>query len=313
MGQVGILRQLIAALLPLGNLVHTAAGIFIQRDIEAVDQLRILVLDEIGQILRVMLAGLGHIIAEALHDLKAHHVVMLFRKGSRTALDLRVQVFAVTGDLQQPRHVVDARDFPLHLIVIGHVQMLEQRGRANLHAVAQAHRFDARIALHGAGQHGHGVRVVQEPRVRADLLHVMGKVHHHGNGAQSTENAADAQRIGDGLPQTVLLRHLKIRYGAGLVQAHLDGVHHIIRTAKRRLAVFYAAVFFDIGFVAKVVVDGSEHEIAFFQPLRVNVVERNGAFSQRRRYHAVTQNIFGKNGRTGTHESNFRHRSPSSS
>ena len=35
--QVGILRQLIPALLPLSNLPDTAAGILVQRDIEPID------------------------------------------------------------------------------------------------------------------------------------------------------------------------------------------------------------------------------------------------------------------------------------
>ena len=60
--QVGILRQLIPALLPLSNLPDTAAGILVQRDIEPIDQLRILVLDKEGHVLRIVLAGFGHII-----------------------------------------------------------------------------------------------------------------------------------------------------------------------------------------------------------------------------------------------------------
>ena len=114
---------------------------------------------------------------------------------------------------------------------------------AHLHAVAQAHRLDGGVALHIAGQHGHGVGVVEEPRVRAHLSHIVGKILHHGNGAQSAEDAANAQRIGDGLAQAVLLGHFKVRYRAGLVQTHLNGVDHIglaPRSASR--AVFHAQI-----------------------------------------------------------------------
>ena len=254
-----------------------------------------------------MLAGLGDVVAEALHDLKAHHVAVLFGDGGGAALDLRVQILAVPGNLQQPGLMVDARDLPLHLLVIGHVQMLHQPRHTGLHAVAQAHGLDSRVALHGPGEHGHGVGVVQEPGVGADLLHVMGEVHHHRDGAQRPEDAADAQGVGDSLAQAVLFRHLKVGDGAGLVQAHLDGVDHVIGPAQGGFAVLHAAVFLDAGAVAQVVVDGGEHQVAFLQPLGINVVQGDGALRQRGGYHAVPQHILGKHRGTGAHEGNLRH------
>ncbi|MNC22421.1 hypothetical protein D3C75_704220 [compost metagenome] len=50
-----IIDQLLTHLLPLADLLHTAARIFVQRNLKAFDQLRIALFDEIGMIFRIML------------------------------------------------------------------------------------------------------------------------------------------------------------------------------------------------------------------------------------------------------------------
>ena len=72
-----IVHQLIAHLFPALNLVDAAAWIFIERNVEAFDQLRIAALDKIRMILRVMFGGFRNIIAELQHHLEADHIVML--------------------------------------------------------------------------------------------------------------------------------------------------------------------------------------------------------------------------------------------
>ena len=172
--------------------------------------------------------------------------------------------------------------------------------------MAQAHGLDAGEPEHRAGQHRHGVGVVEEPGVRADFLHVPGEVQHHRDGAQRPEHAADAQRVRDGLLEAVLLRDLEVGDGAGLVAAHLDGVDHVVRALERSLAVFHAQVSLDAGPGAVVSVDGLEHRGGFGQPRGVHVVERDDALLERRGHHAVAQHVLGKYGRARAHKGDLR-------
>ena len=48
MGEIGIVNDFLALSLPLGNLLDTAAGVFIEGDVEFLDEVGILVLDEVG-------------------------------------------------------------------------------------------------------------------------------------------------------------------------------------------------------------------------------------------------------------------------
>ena len=57
MAQVGIVGQLVALRSPFFNVLDAAARILIQRDIEALDQLGILILDKIGRVFGAVLAG----------------------------------------------------------------------------------------------------------------------------------------------------------------------------------------------------------------------------------------------------------------
>ena len=149
--------------------------------------------------------------------------------------------------------------------------------------------------------------IVQQPRVGADLLHVLREVQHHRDGAQGAEHAAHAQRIGDGLAQAVLLRNLEVSDGAGIVAADLDGVDDVVRAAQRRLAVLDAQILLDLGLGAVVAVDGLEHHLGLVQTGLVNIVQRNGALRQRGGHHAVAQNVLREHRGTGAHESDFRH------
>jgi hypothetical protein len=53
---------------------------------------------------------------------------------------------------------------------------------------------DRRCLEHGAGKHGHRVGIVEEPGIRADVLHLAGECEHYRNGPQCTEYAAYAER-----------------------------------------------------------------------------------------------------------------------
>ena len=305
-----IVDQLVAALLPVLNLMDAAAGILVQRNVEPVDQLRIPVLDEPRRVFAVVLGGLGDVVAEPAHQLQAHHVAVLFLVLLQRALfELRIQIPAVLRDLQKPRLMVDARDLPLHSVIVLHAQHLHQMAGAHLHAVAQAHRLDGGVALHIAGQHGHGIGIVEEQRVRANRSHIIGKILHHGDGAQSTEDTADAQRIADGLAQAVLLGHFKVRYRAGLVQAHLNGVNHIGCAAQRFTAVFHAQIGGDHRMAAHIAVERRQHPAAIVQTNGIDIIQGKFAVLQHGRQHAVAHYIFDKNTGARSHKDDFSHKS----
>ena len=307
MGEMRIAEQLVALLLPAGNLIDAAAGILVQRNVEAVDQLRIPGLDEIGHVFGVVLGGFGDVVTEALHDLVADHIMMLFGALGGAALDLRVKIDAVLRDLQQPGLMVDAGNLPLNGFVIFHAQALHQTLAAHLHAVAQTHGLDAGIALHRAGKHGHGIGIIEEPRVRADLFHVLREIEQDRDGSQRAENAADAEGVGDGLAQTVFFRNFEVGDGAGIIAADLNGVHDVICAAQGFLALLHAQICLNLRLGAVVLIDDVQHQLALIEAGRIDIIQRDGGFGQRRGHHAVAQHVLGKYGGTGAHKGNFRH------
>ena len=111
-----------------------------------------------------------------------------------------------------------------------------------------------------------GVGIVEEPRARADLLDVAGKVLQNGNGAQRAHDAADSERIRNRLAQAVFLRNFKIDHGGRFIAAHLDGIDDEIRTSQRFLAVLHAEIRLQgsTSLVA-VAVDVIEHHVGFLE------------------------------------------------
>ena len=118
----------------------------------------------------------------------------------------------------------------------------EHRVRAGLDAVAKADGFDFCIPLHKAGQHRHRVGVIEEPCVRTDGLHIPCDPAQNGDRAQRAENAADPERISDGLAQAVFLGDLKIDDRAGLIKPDLDRIDDKVRAGKRCTPVFGAEI-----------------------------------------------------------------------
>ena len=62
--------------------------------------------------------------------------------------------------------------------------------------------------------------------------------------AAAAEDAANAERIPNGLAQTVFFRNFKIDDRAGVVQAHLNGVHHKGSAPQGLFAVLHARIAF---------------------------------------------------------------------
>ena len=175
-----------------------------------------------------MFAGLGAVVAEVADIIKANHIIMLllFVHLPGSPADFGIQVISIpVPNFQQPSHVIDAGDQLFSTLQpVCHIQFIQQCFRADLHTVAQAHSLDLGVAQHIAGKHGHGIGIVQKPCLRADLLHIPGEFLHHRDGPQGPHNAADAQRVGNGLTQAVFLGDFKINYRTGVISAHLNGI-----------------------------------------------------------------------------------------
>ena len=175
--------------------------------------------------------------------------------------------------------------------------------------MAQAHGLYVGVPQHVPGEHGHGVGVIQEQGVGAHLLHIPGEVVHHRDGAQGPHNAPDAQGVGDGLAQAVLFGHLKVDDGAGVVQPHLDGVHHEIRPPQGVLPVLHPQVGGDFRVAPHGLVHGADDLRALRQPGAVNVVQGEFRLPQYRAAQAVPQHVPGKDGAARPHKSDLFHKS----
>ena len=208
--------------------------------------------------------------------------------------------------------MVDPGNFGLHMVIIADPQLIEQGRGTDLDAVAEADGPDGRLAQHGPGQHGHGIGVVEKPGVRADLLHVAGKVHHDRNGPEGAEDTADPQRIRDRLPQAVFFGDLKIRDRTGIIPSDLDGIDYIVGAAQGILSRIRAQITADPGFGPVIAVDCLQHGSRLLEPDRINIIESDLTLLQGGGHHAVPQHIFCENCGSRSHECNFRHSIPPS-
>ena len=204
--------------------------------------------------------------------------------------------------------MVDAGNaLPAAFQLVLHAQFLQQEFRAHLDAVAQAHGFDARVPLHVAGEHGHRVGVVEEKGIRADFLHIPGEVVHDGNGAQGTHDTANPQGIADGLAQTVLLGYLEVDDGAGVIEAHLDGVDYESGPPEGFLPIFNSQIGGDLPVSALGPVHGGDDLKALLQADGIDVVQSEFPVPEGLGTHAVSQHIADKHGAARAHKSDLIH------
>ena len=300
------LEEFLVLLLPGLDLVDAAAGVFIQRNVVAVDELGIAALNIKSVVLCIVLAGLCYIVAEIADIVKAHLVLEIgLRHLSLDAgLDLGIEVVAVLVlDLQKPCHMVDACDqflsaFQLVLKADAGQQILG----ADLHAVAQTDGLDAGIALHVAGEHSHRIGVIEKERVRADLLHIPGKILHDRNRSERAHDPADAQCVGNSLAETVFLGNLEVDDGCGIVSADLDRVDDKCGAAERSLAILYAEIALDLSVAAEDLAHGFQDCAALLQPRSIDIIQGEHAVPERFTAHAVANDISCKDGASGTHK-----------
>ena len=184
----------------------------------------------------------------------------------------------------------------------------QQAAGGNLDRVAEPDHADRRPAEHAAGEHRHGVRVVQHPRRGADRLHLVREIEHHRQRAQGAEDAADAEGVGDGLAQSVFFRNFEIDDGARVIPADLDRVDDVIRPLQRFASVGGAEIAGDPGPVlVDVAVQRVQHLLGFAQAAGVDVVEGDVGVAQRFGEHGVAQHILGEHRAPRTHERDLRH------
>ena len=277
-----------------------AAGVFVERDVELLQQILAALLDEPGHVLAEVLARLGREVAELAQHLVAHAVPVGHAAFALDLAQARVQVLPAVLEAQVERHVVDAGAVVVDLLH-WNAEVTGQLGRGVLHAVAQADGRDARgRAVQRPGDHRHRVDVVQvDGAVRTDLLHVAQHVEHHGDGAQAAHDPADAQRVTDGLLQAVLLRDLEVGDGGGLVAADLDRVQHEAGAVERGAAVGAGG---DDGRDAERARDAVRDLLGQAEAVGVDVVQRDLGPGEFRVRQQVTQQVAGEHGAAGTDE-----------
>ena len=200
--------------------------------------------------------------------------------------------------------MVDSRYVELAFVrVVGHIQLLEKARNTALNAVTESDRLDTRVSLHISRKNCHGIRVVQEPSVRADLFHIPREILEHVNGAHSAKDSADAERVGDSLAQTVLFRHFKVDDGARVVKSDLNSVDHEIRAAQSVPSVLDAKVFVNsrASLIYRSVHRGDE-QIRFLKAFAVNVIKCYLHIVEGVAHHSVAKDVFGENGASRAHK-----------
>ncbi len=111
-----------------GDLFLTPPGVFIQRDIELLNQMRVCVLDEVWVVLCIMFAGFGAVVSEFTDILVSDHLRMPgFLLLPYFFLDLWIKILPMLIlQLEQPSHVVYTGNnlgSPFQILI--HSQILE--------------------------------------------------------------------------------------------------------------------------------------------------------------------------------------------
>ncbi len=195
-----------------------------------------------------MLARFRGVITYAAEHLHAHPIKQ-FRVSVNRGTQAWVQVLTVERPLVQPRLVIHPSSAVVSVIEL-HTDEVAEVADGPVDAVAKSGNLEV-----GGNNtqppyvHRHRVRVVQEPRIRAELEHVCGDGGEQRERPQRAEDAANTGRVTDRLTESVLGRDFEV--GAGGVDtadlhhvddevcsgerfAAIEGGHHGDRTGKLR-------------------------------------------------------------------------------
>ena len=260
-----------------------------------------------------MLTRLCAVVAEAADVFQSDKIIeffgRIFENFICTAADLGIEVVAVgILDLKQECHMVDARDLFLDGTLRLESDFLEKSVRADLNAMAKTYGLNGGVSLHKSGEDRHGVGVVEEESLGANLSHILSKIIENGDGAESAEDTTDAEGIRDGLTETVLLRNLKVDNGAGIVAADLDRVNYEGRVTESVLAFCDTEVLLDGRAVfVNILVEGADHYVRFLKSCGVDIVKSDLGIPERRSHHNVAEHVLGKNSTARAHKCDLDH------
>ena len=223
--------------LRLGVLVEVAGHpveVLADRDVEALDGVAggVLLADEPGVVLAVVLGRLGQVVAEPAEQVRADEVVVGGPAGLDEPAQVRVEIPAAVFEPEQEGVVVDAGRFAVDLVARD-AQVAGQRVDRPEDRVAEAHDLDRARLGDRPDDDRQRVRVVEEPGVGAHLGHVAGDAEHDGHGPKAAEHAADADRVGDGVAEPEAGGDLEVDLGRPGA-AHLDRVDDEVGTLEGR-------------------------------------------------------------------------------
>src|SRR5215468_9723641 len=114
--------------------------------------------------------------------------------------------------MQVERHMVDAGGNVIDLLQWNSNVVSQVAGRV-LDAMAQTDGFDPGRACQSPAIHGHWIHVIQMHYTRTSALHLVAHFEQYRYGTQSAHDAADSERVRDGLPETKALGDFEIGHG----------------------------------------------------------------------------------------------------
>ena len=222
-------RQRGANALVLFEVLLAALHVLAHGEPEALDQL--VVLHEPRQVLGPVLRRLGREVAEPPVHLDPHGAGELGVARDRV-VEQRIEVLPVALEAKDERLVVDACAEKRDLVERNAGELGESTRRV-LDRVAEADdAVDRRALVDRPAEHRHGVRVVQQPRLGALAVHVLGDAEHHRDRAQRAEDAADPERVPDRLAQPMPEWDLEVE-DRRRVHPDLHHVDDVVRALER--------------------------------------------------------------------------------
>ena len=230
----------------------------------------VVVAHEPRHVLRSVLARLGREVPEPAVELHAHAPPELRIRGD-ARVEARVEILPVALETEDEGLVVEPGSEERDLLG-GHADQLGHVLGRELHRVAEPDDvLRRRAAVDEPAQHGHRIRVVEQPGGGAELGHLLPEREHVVGGPQRPEDAADAERVGDRLPQPVAGRDIEVEQGR-LVPADLHHVDHVVRTVECRPALRMGR---DRRVGATLAGDVAGHRLRRREPVGVDVVQRD--------------------------------------
>ncbi len=151
---------------------------------------------------------------------------------------------------------------------------------------------------------GHRIDVVEQQRVRRQVIHVVAQVDQHRDGAQRAEDATRPQGIAYTLLHAVALGNLNVQL-IGIQPTLLEGGDYVIGAFHGFSPVGGS---FHLSRQTTSVDNGLHQITSLVQSLRVDVHQGNGAFLQRWRQQDVAAQVAGEDSTTRADKSDFGHR-----